>query len=178
MSPLKLNFQQANAQTLSSPSSFRLMTSRSKSVLKPLVRLKVILPVRPSQWAWWEMWRGCGEEGGKKKNHLSRHRLLLCTVIPQSRNPCFWHCNLHSYPGVYTHCDNSGVWMTQRCYCSSGLAIGYNVEWNGLRVGNNFSICPSHTNHPNAALHGNKGQRFHLSLDWLAIPDVGVWDSE
>lgn len=34
--------------TFSSPSSFRLITSRSKSVLKPLVLLKRTRPVRPS----------------------------------------------------------------------------------------------------------------------------------
>lgn len=35
--------------TFSRPSSLRLITSKSKSVLKPLDLLKVILPVRPSQ---------------------------------------------------------------------------------------------------------------------------------
>lgn len=38
--------------TFSRPSSLRLITSKSKSVLKPLDLLKVILPVRPSQWAY------------------------------------------------------------------------------------------------------------------------------
>lgn len=48
--PLEVN----TLHTFSSPSSLRLITSKSKSVLRPLVLLKVILPVRPSQWA-------CGE---------------------------------------------------------------------------------------------------------------------
>lgn len=37
--------------TFSKPSSFKLMTSRSKSVLRPLVLLKRTRPVRPSQCA-------------------------------------------------------------------------------------------------------------------------------
>lgn len=37
--------------TFSSPSSFRLMTSRSKSVLSPLLLLNRTRPVSPSQWA-------------------------------------------------------------------------------------------------------------------------------
>lgn len=37
--------------TFSSPSSFRLMTSRSKSVLRPLLLLNRTRPVSPSQWA-------------------------------------------------------------------------------------------------------------------------------
>lgn len=49
-------------QTFSKPSSFRLITSRSKSVLKPLVLLKLIRPVKPSQWA-------CRCE---KNNHYNR----------------------------------------------------------------------------------------------------------
>lgn len=80
-------------QTFSSPSSFRLMTSRSKSVLKPLVRLKLILPVRPSQCAWREKRRV--RVGKQKPLSLHNKRKWL-----QSCNPCFWQCDLHSYPGV------------------------------------------------------------------------------
>lgn len=38
--------------TFSSPSSFRLMMSRSKSVRRPVVMLNDSLPVKPSQWDW------------------------------------------------------------------------------------------------------------------------------
>lgn len=38
--------------TFSSPSSFRLMMSRSKSVRRPVVLLNDSLPVKPSQWDW------------------------------------------------------------------------------------------------------------------------------
>lgn len=41
-----------NNVTFSSPSSFRLMMSRSKSVRRPVVLLNDSLPVRPSQWDW------------------------------------------------------------------------------------------------------------------------------
>lgn len=68
-------------------------------------------------------WREGGGIKKKKKNHLSRHRLLSRAMIPESCNPRLWHCNLHSYPGVDTHGDNSRVWMTQHCYCSSGLRL-------------------------------------------------------
>lgn len=47
-------FLGSDVLTFSSPSSLRLMISKSKSVLKPLVLLKTIRPVKPSHWAWKE----------------------------------------------------------------------------------------------------------------------------
>lgn len=95
--------------TFSSPSSFRLMTSRSKSVLKPLVRLKVILPVRPSQWAWRvravDRDRECQRRHStisiKSTSPLSNMPLMSVFKTKQSKSenkyavsipPCFTHC--------------------------------------------------------------------------------------
>ena len=47
--------------TLVVPSSFRLMMSRSKSLLNPSVLFRTICPVRPSHCAW--RWREVGRDG-------------------------------------------------------------------------------------------------------------------
>ena len=65
--------------TFSKPSSFRLMTSRSKSVLRPFVLLNRTRPVRPSQWACRQ--KLMASETGIQSNRVS---------IPESRqNPFF-----------------------------------------------------------------------------------------
>lgn len=96
------------------------MTSRSKSVLKPLVRLKVILPVRPSQWA-------CREKRGDVQ--------LPAVCLRSDDTPC--SCTAPPAPSCLLR-----LWG---CICNRGkaitwslqifrAAIRYNVAWKWLRA--------------------------------------------
>lgn len=73
-------FDTRSGGTFSKPSSFRLMTSRSKSVLRPLVLLKRTRPVRPSQCA-------CGHKLMASETGIQSKQVS----IPESKqNPFFF----------------------------------------------------------------------------------------